>query len=61
MAPTQADAQAPCEPDIDENGVDRAQIRALLELSPAERLLRMSEFMNALVALRERNGGSRPA
>ena len=51
----------PREPDIDENGVDLAQIRAMLDLSPAERLARMTAFMNALVALRDRNGGSRSA
>jgi hypothetical protein len=51
----------PCEPDIDDAGVDLAQIRAMLDLSPAERLRHMTAFMNALVAIRDRNGGSRPA
>ena len=44
------------EPDIDENGVDMAQIRALLDLAPAERLSCMTEFMNSLQAMRALNG-----
>lgn len=43
---------APAEPDLDENGVDLAQVRAMLDLAPADRLSRVAEFMNALVALR---------
>ena len=31
-------APVPCEPDIDENGVDLAQIREMLDRTPAERL-----------------------
>jgi hypothetical protein len=46
----------PREPDIDENGVDLAQIRAMLDRKPAERLSFVTEFMNALVAIRDRNG-----
>ena len=46
---------APCEPDLDENGVDLAQIRAMLDLEPAERLARVTEFMNSLLALRAQN------
>ena len=49
-------APATCDPDIDENGVDLAQIRALLDLEPAERLLRMTEFMNSLLEIRALNG-----
>jgi hypothetical protein len=49
-----AEAPVPCEPDIDENGVDLAQIRAMLDLTPAERLSRMTDFMSALVAIRAR-------
>jgi len=47
-------------PDIDENGVDLAQIRAMLALTPAERLTRMTAFMNSLLAIRARNGGTEP-
>ena len=46
----------PCEPDIDDNGVDLAQIRSMLALTPAERLSRVTEFLNALLAIRARNG-----
>lgn len=45
---------------IDENGVDRAQIRAMLALSPEERLKRVEEFVESLLEIRERNG-ARPA
>jgi hypothetical protein len=44
----------PRQPEIDENGVDLAQIRAMLDLTPAERLARVTGFMNALLALRPR-------
>jgi hypothetical protein len=46
----------PAEPDLDENGVDLAQIRAMLARTPAERLAYMTEWMNSLRAIRERNG-----
>lgn len=48
-------AQEPPAPDIDENGVDLTQIRAMLDLPPAERLTRAADFMNDLLALRARN------
>ena len=47
---------ASCEPDIDENGVDLAQIRAMLDRTPRERLSLVAEFTNSLVAARARNG-----
>jgi hypothetical protein len=47
--------------EIDENGVDLAQIRAMLALTPAERLARVTAFMNSLLAIRARNGGTEPA
>ena len=53
-------AAVPREPDLDENGVDLAQIRAMLDLTPAERLLRVTEFMNSLLAVRARNGTRGP-
>jgi hypothetical protein len=40
------------EPDIDENGVDLAQIRAMLDLTPWQRLDLMAQFINSLVAPR---------
>jgi hypothetical protein len=45
----------PAEPDIDENGVDRAQIRAMLRLSPEERLRRVEEFVESVLEIRELN------
>jgi hypothetical protein len=54
-APRDSDAPAPPEPDIDENGVDRAQIRAMLALSPSERLRRVQEFVEAAMRIREAN------
>jgi hypothetical protein len=45
----------PVEPDIDENGVDRAQIRAMLALTPEERLRRVQEFVESAMKLRELN------
>jgi len=50
----------PLDPEIDENGVDLAQIRAMLALTPAERLARMTAFMNSLLAIRARNVGTEP-
>jgi len=45
----------PVEPDIDENGVDRAQIRAMLRLSPEERLRKVEEFVEGVLEIRELN------
>lgn len=38
----------------DERGVDVAQIRAQLRLTPAERVRRMTEIANQLLAIRAR-------
>ena len=46
----------PSEPDIDENGVDRAQIRQMLELTPAERLLVIENLADSIAAIRRLNG-----
>ena len=43
--------------EIDENGVDRAQIRAMLDLSPEERLRKVEDFVRGLVEIRDRNAG----
>jgi hypothetical protein len=43
-------------PDIDERGVDRAQIRRMLASSPAERLAWVQEFWDAIQRLRQLNG-----
>lgn len=54
-AQTAAEA-APAEPDIDEYGVDRAQIRAMLALSPAERLLVIQNLADSIAEIRRLNG-----
>jgi hypothetical protein len=54
-APTSSEGARPAEPDIDDSGVDRAQIRAMLALSPEERLRRVEEFVEAALEIRERN------
>lgn len=43
------------EPDIDENRVDRAQIRGMLALTPEERLRRIEEFVESVLQIRELN------
>lgn len=43
------------EPSFDEQGVDRTLIRAMLELTPAERLLRLQELVEGVLEIRERN------
>ena len=47
------DEQAP--PEIDEAGVDRAQIRAMLDLSPEGRLRAMEAFRDSVLAIRGAN------
>jgi hypothetical protein len=42
-------------PDMDENGVDRAQIRAMLGLAPEERLRYVEEFVEAALEIRNLN------
>jgi hypothetical protein len=54
-APAPADDARPAASDIDENGVDRAQIRAMLELAPEDRLRRVEEFLEAALEIRELN------
>ena len=45
----------PAAPDIDENGVDREQIRAMLRLTPEERLRLVEEFVESALEIRELN------
>lgn len=56
MADERTLAPAPGVPDVDENGVDLAQVRAMLDRKPGERLSFVTTFMNSLVAIRVRNG-----
>lgn len=53
--PTSHDGLRPAEPDIDAEGVDRAQIRAMLALTPEERLRRAEEFVESALEIRELN------
>lgn len=56
MANAPADEEAAvAAPDIDESGVDRSQIRAMLELTPEQRLKRIEEFVDSLREIRELN------
>lgn len=41
--------------DVDENGVDRSQIRRMLALSPLERLYWLEETVHAIAELRQLN------
>lgn len=50
----------PSAPDVDAAGVDRAQIRMMLTLTPEERLRRVQEFVESMRAIREPNE-ERPA
>ena len=60
MPQTPADASPETgRPDVDENGVDRAQIREMLRLTPEERLRRVEAFVEAALEIRELNE-SRP-
>lgn len=49
---------APRTPDIDQDGVDRAQIREMLELTPAERLLVVQNLADSIAEIRRLNGPS---
>ena len=55
------DGASPDEPSVgggdlvDENGVDRAQIRQMLALAPIDRLRRMQEFVASILEIRELN------
>ena len=55
------DSSAGPPPDIDAAGVDRAQIRAFLKLTPEERLRRVEEHVESILEIRELNaaGGLR--
>lgn len=46
---------APAQPDIDADGVDRAQIRAMLALTPAERLLVIQNLADSIAEIRRLN------
>ena len=55
MTSSQHQSVDPPKPDVDENGVDRAQIRAMLALTPEERLKKVEEFVEGALEIRELN------
>ena len=48
-------ADEPAAPDVDFRGVDRAQIRRMLALSPAERLEWLTSVVDDIVQIRRLN------
>ncbi len=44
------------EPDLDDSGVDLAQIREMLDLTPAERLLVIQNLTDSIAEIRALNG-----
>jgi hypothetical protein len=56
-SPAGADLVPP-EPDIDEAGVDLAQIREMLDLTPAERLPVIENLADAIAEIRRLNGAT---
>ena len=48
--------ERPVEPDVDDSGVDLAQIRQMLELTPAERLLVIQNLVDSVAEIRALNG-----
>jgi hypothetical protein len=56
-APAGTESSIPPLVDVDANGVDRAQIRAMLDLTPEERLRKVEDFVRVLVEIRDRNAG----
>jgi hypothetical protein len=55
VTPPASSQSTPAAPDIDESGVDRAQIRAMLALAPADRLRRVEEFVQSVLEIRALN------
>jgi len=45
------------QPEYSEDGVDLSLIRWMLSLTPAERLQHLQDHVNAILAIRELNGG----
>ena len=58
MDQLKASDMEPGAPDIDMNGVDRAQIRAMLALTPEERLRKVEEFLDSALEIRNLNVAS---
>lgn len=59
MAEPSVDVEiVPGEPDIDQDGVDRAQIRRMLDLTPVERLRFIESFVASIAEIHRLNGTS---
>ena len=56
MNMTEPEFEAP-EPDYSEDGVDLSLLRAMLALTPAERLQALEDHMNFALRVRELNAG----
>lgn len=54
-APPSGVRPEPQPPELDENGVDRAQIREMLRLAPEDRLRGVEEFLESALEIRELN------
>jgi hypothetical protein len=52
---TLSSGSSDADPFVDEDGVDREQIRAMLRLTPEERLKRVQEFVESMLEIRELN------
>jgi len=46
----------PCEPEFDENGVDLAQIREMLDFTPDQRLMLVQNLADSIAEIRALNG-----
>lgn len=55
VTPAAPDELSPTRAAVDENGVDRDQIRRMLALPPEDRLRRMEEFLQSVLDIRELN------
>lgn len=56
MAEGEDPSPEPAEPDFDENGVDLAQIRHMLALTPEERLRFVEDLADSIDHIRALNG-----
>ena len=53
--PGAVEGSTPRTVDIDQSGVDRAQIRAMLDMSPEARLRKVEDFVQSVIEIQERN------
>jgi hypothetical protein len=53
--PSEGPESGPPRSDIDANGVDRAQIREMLALTPLQRIERVEQFVEDVLEIRDLN------